>query len=62
MVYRIVHSFGGVWEKLLIAVAGIVIPTLAVIPAKFFVGLGDFPVNADYSVYVSLAGSTRQGF
>ena len=35
------------------------IPTLAVIPAKFFVGLGDFPVNADYSVYVSLAGSVH---
>lgn len=32
---------------------------LAVIPAKFFWGLGDFPVNADYSVYVSLAGSVH---
>ena len=32
---------------------------LAVIPAKFFVGLGDFPVNANYSMYVSLAGSVH---
>ena len=54
-----VHSFGGVGEKLFIATGAIVVAALAVVLAAFFVGLLDFPVDADYSVNVSRAGSVH---